>query len=107
MLEIKKTWSWDGSSGALTPPAKLMDGPCLESVMYVSCSTIASTLSFQFQTAPSSGGPWATEGSTSISASASVTSCDRIRVTGPFPYARLYSATKSTGTHTVVLIGIS
>jgi hypothetical protein len=104
MLEIKQTWSWDGSSGGLTPVN--MDG-CLESVLYVQCSTIASTASFQFQTAISSGGPWATEDSTSISATATLTSCDRLRVTGPYPYARFYAATKSTGTHTVVLMAVS
>lgn len=104
MLEIKQTWSWDGSSGGLTPVN--MDG-CLESVLYVQTSTLTSTLSFQFQTAISSGGPWATEGSTSCSGTANATGCDRIRVTGPYPYARLYTPTKSTGTHTVVLMAVS
>lgn len=105
MLDLKHSWSHDGTSGGLTPvPAE--DG-VLESVLYVQTSTIATTNSFVFQTGFSSTGPWASENSTSISADGSGGSLDRIRVTGPYPWMRPYFPTKSTGTYTIKLVGVS
>lgn len=103
MLATTARWTHDGSSGGLAP-AKV-DGT-IESVLYVQASTIASTASFAFQTAISSAGPWVTEGSTSISATSLATSLDRIRVTGPYPWMRPYFPTASTGTYTLMLMGV-
>lgn len=105
MLETNYTWSWDGSSGAIGTPVEV-GCAALHSALYVQSSTIASTLSFQFQTGTSSGGPFVTEASTSVSATATVTGLDVLRLTGPYQWMRPYSITKSTGTHIVRLIAV-
>ena len=104
ILEINHLWNWDGSSGAIGSIE--VQGAALHSALYVQASTIATTGSFQLQTAPSSAGPWFTEASTSISATASATSQDALRLTGPYQWLRAYSITKSTGTHVVRLIAV-
>lgn len=106
MLEINHTWTSTGSTSGWNTPVKL-DFPCVESVLSVSASSIASTTSFQFQTAQESTGPWAVEGSTSISADANNTSLDRIRVTGPFTWMRPVLKTAVSGTYTFKLLGVS
>lgn len=105
LLEANYAWNWDGSSGAITPAVEVGCG-ALYSAMYVQCSTIASTLSVQFQTAPSSAGPWFTEGASTVSATASATSQDVFRLTGPYQWMRPYSITKSTGTHVIRLFAV-
>jgi hypothetical protein len=104
ILEVNYRWDFDGSSGGLT--AIQVGSACLHSALYLQCSTIASTFSYQFQTAPSSAGPWVVEASTSASATASATSQDVLRLTGPYEWMRPYFVTKSTGTHIVRLIGV-
>jgi hypothetical protein len=105
ILEINQKASWDGSSGVIIGPIEVQSA-CLNSALYVQASTIATTGSFSLQTSPSSAGPWVTEGSTSISASASATSMDVLRLTGPFQFVRGYATTKSTGTHFATFIGV-
>lgn len=103
-LELNHNWTHDGTSGGLTPVQ--VQSAALYSALYLQCSTIASTFSFQFQTSPSSNGPWVTEASTSASATGSVTSQDVLRLTGPYEWMRPYFVTKSTGTHIVRLIAV-
>lgn len=103
MLEIKHTWTSTGSSGGLTP-AEVRFG-AVESVMYIQNSTLASTQSISFQTAISSGGPWVTEATSTISTG--VASADRLRVTGPFHWVRPFIHSASTGTYTITLTGVS
>lgn len=105
MIEGDYTFAWDGSSGVIGSPINLQCS-ALHLAAYVQASTIASTASFNLQTAPSSGGPWATEGSTSISASASATSQDVLRLTGALAWVRCYTPTKSTGTHFLRYIAV-
>lgn len=105
MLEADYTFPWDGSSGVIGSPINF-GASALHLAMYVQTSTIASTLSFQLQTAPSSAGPWVTEGSTSVSASANATAQDVLRLTGAVTWIRGYSATKSTGTHVVRFLAV-
>ena len=104
MLEINHFWASDGSSGGLTPVE--VQGGALYSALYLQCSTINSTFSFDFQTAPSSAGPWVTEASTSASASSLAASQDVLRLTGPYQWMRPYFRSKSTGTHVVRLIAV-
>lgn len=104
ILEINHNWTTDGSSGALT--AVEVASAAIHSALYLQCSTIASTFSYAFQTAPSSAGPWVTEASTSASATAAATSQDVLRLTGPYQWMRPYFVTKSTGTHIVRLIAV-
>jgi hypothetical protein len=103
VLEINHTWTHTGSSGGLTPV--VLDFPCIESVLMVQHSTLATTNSFSFQTAQTADGPWFTEASTSISTTADGQVA--LRVTGPFTAMRPYFHTASTGTYTVRLIGVS
>lgn len=103
-LEINHNWTTDGSSGGLAPIQ--VQCAAIHSALYLQCSTIASTFSFQFQTAPSSNGPWVVEASTSASATASATSQDVLRLTGPYEFMRPYFVSKSTGTHIVRLIAV-
>jgi hypothetical protein len=105
ILEINQKGSWDGSSGVIIGPIEVQSA-CIHAALYVQASTIASTASFQLQTSPSSNGPWVTEGSTSISATASATSMDVLRLTGPFQFMRGYAITKSTCTHFATLIAV-
>lgn len=103
-LEINHNWTTDGSSGGLTPVQ--VQSAAIHSALYLQCSTIASTFSYQFQTAPTSAGPWVIEASTAAQATASATSQDVLRVTGPYEWMRPYFVTKSTGTHILRLIGV-
>lgn len=105
MLVANYAWNWDGSSGAIGSPVELQL-PAMFSAMYVQASTINSTLSVQFQTAPSSAGPWFTEGTSTVSANGNTTSQDAFRLTGPYQWMRPYSITKSTGTHIVRLFAV-
>lgn len=102
-LEVNHYWSHNGDSGGLTPVR--VDGMATYSALYVQASTIATTMSFQFQTAPQSTGPWASEGSTSVSATANAGAQDVLRLTGPYEWMRPYFPTKSSGTFTIRLIG--
>lgn len=106
MLEVDQTWASDGaSSGGLTP-VFVGVGP-LESVFYAQASTLASTVSVAFQTAQSSAGPWFTEGSTAIAATATASAQAVMRFTGPFAWVRPYLNSPSTGTYTFRFVGAS
>lgn len=104
MLEINHSWTSTGGSGGLDP-VRVAAG-AQYSALYVQASTIATTNSFTFQTAPQSTGPWASEGSTSVSADANGGSMNVLRLTGPYEWMRPYFPTKSTGAYIVRLIGV-
>jgi hypothetical protein len=105
ILEVNYRWDFDGSSGGLT--AIQVGSACLHSALYLQCSTIASTFSYQFQTAPIVGGAvGGRKPRRRPRATASATSQDVLRVTGPYEWMRPYFVTKSTGTHIVRLIGV-
>lgn len=104
MLEVNHTWTSTGSSGALT--AYEVQAGVTQSVLYCQASTLASTQSFSLQTAISSAGPWFTEGSTSVAATASATALANLRLTGPYTWVRPYLNSASTGNYTFRLIGI-
>ncbi|HYE87701.1 MAG TPA: hypothetical protein VEA16_15165 [Vicinamibacterales bacterium] len=107
MLEINHTWTSTGSTSGWNTPVYL-DFPADGLALYCSASTVATTNSFQLQTAISSGGPWITEGSTSMSATANAASLDVLRFTGPHAgWVRPVSKTVSTGTYTFKLVGLS
>src|SRR5262245_2934171 len=100
MLEINYVWTSDGTSGGLTPVS--VQAGCLNSVLYVEFSSLASTQFVSFQTAPTSSGPWIAEASTSISSGAG--GGIAMRVTGPFIWMRPFIHSASTGTYTLRLI---
>ena len=103
MLEFDAQMESSGSSGALTPVRSAFGA--IETVMYFSNDTIATTQSISLQTAPDSTGPWITEASTAISTVGSTSG--RFRLTGPFGWVRAYLHTASTGAYRVRLIGVS
>lgn len=108
MLELDHNWTIAAgvSSVAVTTMAKLAMPP-IYSVLYCQSSTLASTQSFALQTAMSSAGPWFTEASTSVSATASATGCDALRLTGPYLFARpKLNTLTSTGAYQFRLIGV-
>jgi len=104
MFEINQTWTSTGSSGGLTPV--YLGGGCMDAALYAQASTLASTQSFAFQTAQESTGPWFTEGSTSIGATANASAQAVLRVTGPFLWMRPYLHSASTGTYQLRLIAV-
>jgi hypothetical protein len=104
ILEINHYWSSDGTSGGLT--AVEVQSAAVHSALYLQTSTLASTWSFEFQTSPSSAGPWVTEGSTSVSTNNATGAQFVLRMTGPYQWMRPYSASKSTGTHIFRLIAV-
>jgi len=104
MLELKQTWTSTGSSGGLTA----VEAPFGVSYTALFCqaSTLASTQSFALQTAQRSTGPWFTEGSTSIAATANVSAQAVLRLTGPYLWVRPYLNSESTGTYTLTLVAV-
>lgn len=104
-LEIDYVWTSTGTSGGLTPV--YLAAGCDLSVLYVECSTIASTQSVQFQTAQNSSGPWFSEGSTSLAISATATQAAALRVSGPYKWMRPYINSASTGTYNFRLVAVS
>ena len=104
MIIIDQGWTSTGSSGALA--AVEAKGPVSQSVLYCECSTVASTQSFSLQTAANSSGPWVTEGSTSLAASATVAAAAVLRLTGPYGWVRPYVNNNSTGQMNFRLIGV-
>ena len=108
MLEHDFVWAVDrtASSVGSTFAAVRVPFPPIESALYLSASTLASTQSFAFQTAQQSSGPWATENSTVIAADGSSASQARIRVTGPYRWMRPILNSVSTGTYTFRLIAV-
>lgn len=105
MLETNFSWTSTGSSGALA--AIELAAGCQSLALYAHASTIASTQSYSLQTAPSSGGPWATEASTSIGATANAEAVAVLRLSGPTIWARPYLNSASTGTYRFRLIACS
>lgn len=103
MLEIDFQWTSTGSSGGLTPVHT--HGLCMESVLYVAHSTLATTNSVSFQTAAESTGPWVVEATGTASTAASTAFA--IRVTGPYKWMRPYIHTASTGDYVLRLTGVS
>lgn len=105
MIEYRKVWTSTGSSGGLT--AVDAGGGQTHSLLLCQSSTLASTQSFSYQVAQSSGGPWWTEQSTSIAATASASAQAGLRITGPFTWFRPYLNSASTGTYQFTLISVS
>lgn len=105
MIEINYTWTSTGSTAALTA-VQVPDG-VLYSALYVQSSTLATTNSFEFQTAQESTGPWFIEASTAVAASATALGQAVLRLTGPYLFMRPNFKTASTGTYTIRLIGAS
>jgi hypothetical protein len=103
MLEVDYQWTSTGSSGGLT--ALYIASPPMESVMYASHSTLASTQSVSVQTAPSSAGPWFNDVQQSFSTVGSTQYA--LRLTGPYKWVRPYLHSASTGTYTFRLVGVS
>lgn len=107
MFEVNRVWpstEVPGASGGFT--AVRLDAACHHSALYLQCSTLASTQSFAFQTAQESTGPWVTENSTSIGATANANGAAVIRVTGPYLYMRPYLNSASTGTYQFRLVAV-
>lgn len=102
MLELNTAWTSSGSTAALTP-VHVQFG-AIESVLYVQNSTIATTNSFQFQTAQDSTGPWFVEASTACGGDANLAGQAALRLTGPYRWMRPQLKTASTGTYTLRLI---
>lgn len=103
MFEIEHTWTSSGATGGLT--AVQVPFPALESVLYVEHSTLATSNSFEFQTAQRSSGPWFTEASTAMGATG-VSAQIALRVTGPYRWMRPVLKTESTGTYNLRLIAV-
>lgn len=103
MFEIEHTWASTGDTGALT--AIEVPFPAMESVLYVEHSTLATSNSFEFQTAQKSSGPWFTEASTAMGATA-VVAQQALRVSGPYRWMRPQLKTASTGTYNIRLIAV-
>lgn len=101
MFELEHTWTSSGATGGLTPVE--VPFPALESVLYCEHSTLATSNSFEFQTAQKSSGPWFTEASTAMGATAAVAQ-RAIRLTGPYRWMRPVLKTESTGTYNLRLI---
>jgi hypothetical protein len=104
MLLIDQPWTSTGSSGGLDA-VQVPDG-VTESVLYAETSTIATTQSFSLQTGLASTGPWFTEGSTALAATANVAAIAALRLTGPYKWVRPYINSASTGTYRFRLIGV-
>lgn len=103
MLEVNHAWTSTGSSGGLEPV--YLSFGCLESALQIQCSTLASTQSISFQTAPSTEGPWINEATVTLSTA--VSTAVAIRVTGPYGWMRPYFHSASTGAYTLRLIAVS
>ena len=108
MLEHDFVWAVDRTASSVgdTFAGVRVPFPPIESALYISASTLASTQSFAFQTAQQSSGPWVTENSTVIAANASSASAAVIRVTGPFRWMRPVLNSASTGTYTFRLTAV-
>ena len=106
MLEIAHTWTSTGSTGTWNTPV-FLDVPPTDLALFVQCSTIATTNSFELQSALSSGGPWLTEGSTAVAATATVSALSVLRLAGAIGgWVRPVTKTASTGDYTIKLVGI-
>lgn len=104
MFEIEHTWTSTGSTATWNTPVEV-PFPALESALYVEHSTLATTNSFEFQTAQKSSGPWFTEASTAMGATAAVAQ-RALRVTGPYRWMRPVFKTASTGTYNIRLFAV-
>lgn len=107
MLVLDYTWTVPaaGSSSPTLNGVEIKFGPSY-TVLYATCSTLASTQSFSLQTAPTSTGPWIGEGSTSLPGTATVSGGALLRLTGPYRFVRPLLNSVSTGTYTFRLIGV-
>lgn len=108
MFEHDVVWAvnpTESSIGSTFTPIHIPFPPT-HSVLYCQASTLASTQSFAFQTAPESSGPWVTEASTVIAANGSSASIALLRVTGPYPYMRPVLNSASTGTYRFRLFAV-
>lgn len=105
MYEVDWKWTSTGTSGGLT--ALEVRSPLSQWVLYCEASTCATTQSFAMQSAITSSGPWATDGSTALAATASVTAAANLRGSGPVAWVRPFLNSVSTGTFNFRFIGIS
>ena len=102
-LIAKQAWTASSGAGGLT--ALYLPLPPSYSVMYVECSTLATTNSFFFQSAQESSGPWFNELSTVVAVNTSTRL--GMRVTGPIgPYVRPFIGTGSSGVYRFEFIGV-
>ena len=106
MLEIAHTWTSTGSTGTFNTPVELK-WPVVEAQLSLTASTIATTNSYQWQSAQASTGPWYVEASTAVAADANSASNDVIRITGLSGWVRPVLKTASTGAYTFKLFGVS
>ena len=104
MLIIKQVWTF--STAAFTGAA--VELPCenvSQSVVYFRCSTLATTQSFNFESAQNSTGPWVTEASTAVPVNTSTNF--GMRITGPVgPFVRPRILTASSGDYLATFIGV-
>ena len=102
-LLVKQAWSSTGASGGLA--AIEVPNGMHQTVLYIDCSTLATTQSASLMAAQRSTGPWFVEASTQIATA--VSTGFGLRVTGPIgPYVRPYLHTASTGTYGFTLTSI-
>lgn len=115
MLEAIYKWTSSGSTGTPQPggtssrtgsSAVFLPFPPLESALYCENSTIATTNSFQFQTAQASTGPWNADASTACAGDGNGKGQAVLRVTGPYRWMRPVLKTASTGVYTLRLYAV-
>lgn len=107
-LLVKQTWTVDRSaaaaSGVMASAIEVPLGMAYASI-YLDCSTLTSTQSFNFESAQESTGPWFIEKSTAIAVNTSTRFLmNVVGPVGPWVRARLLSA--SSGTYHVLFLGV-
>ena len=104
MLIIKQVWTF--STAAFTgATVELGSENVSQSVVYFRCSTLATTQSFNFESAQASTGPWVTDASTAVAANVSTNFA--MRITGPVgPFVRPRILTASSGDYLATFIGV-
>ena len=106
MLTIKQGWASTGSSGALAVIQVQNSENFTQGVVFLDCSTLATSQSFNLESAQESTGPWFTETSTVISTAISTNFA--MRFAGPIgPFVRPRLLTSATGFYDVLLVGVA
>ena len=107
MNTINQAWIVNGtvSSGALTA-LEVPGENIAQAVVYVDFSTLATTQSFQFQSAQDSTGPWFVEAST-VMPTGNVSTRFGMRIQGPIaPFVRPRLLTNATGNYNIMFVGV-
>ena len=109
MLTVKQAWtSTGGTSGPLAVISLQESENFTQGVVYLNHSTLATTQSFNFESAQESTGPWLIETSTVLSSVANVSTNMSMRLTGPIgPFIRPRLLTPATGFYNVLLLGVA